>query len=133
MRYINSVGECPQCGSTLEMYKTKKGSRLIQCENDECARKDETGNSVGRSRKKIFYWLPRKGHVESTNCYCPKDKYPIMVVEKANNSRFKISSYFFANGPCFSCLKRDHCTPVNELVVEYREFGEFGFKPEIKT
>ncbi|MFX0142289.1 MAG: hypothetical protein ACFFDN_52100 [Candidatus Hodarchaeota archaeon] len=44
-------------------------------------------------------------------------------MEKPDNK-----AYFWADGPCFSCMRVDSCEPVKTLTSEFKELKVYGFQ-----
>jgi len=53
---------------------------------------------------------------------CPIRELPILIIEKQNQK-----AYFWADGPCFSCVEFDKCERINELSKEFTDLKVYGY------
>ncbi len=105
MRELEEIGDCPQCGCTLMMYKTSNYKRFVKCE--------VCGNS---------YPVPKSGSIHSSALLCPLRKYPILIIQKENSK-----AYFWTDRPCFSCTHYDKCQEVTSLIQEFSQLEVYGY------
>ncbi|MHA1585277.1 MAG: hypothetical protein ACTSWL_08480 [Promethearchaeota archaeon] len=107
-----NVGDCPFCGDELYIFKTKSRKRLVKCINEDCP-------------KEYVYPIPKSGKVEVTGGICPKNNLPILaiipnlVVATGKYRKRKKSTYFWTDGPCFSCSKQSKCENLAEIKEDY--------------
>ena len=107
MRKIKEVECCPSCGSSLIIWKTNNYKRFIECENKTCG---------------VSYSLPKRGKLSNSAMRCPEKGFPILIVEKTDQK-----VYFWADQPCFTCVKFDKCGVVHELENEFKELEVYGY------
>ena len=106
------LGDCPFCGDPIYLFRTKAGSRIGRCVNDEC-------------EKKLLYPLPKAGHLEVTSDICPLSSLPIVLIVpnlKLTKDKFKQEkdrAYCWVNKPCFNCSKKGTCQPMREVLEAY--------------
>ena len=100
MKKIKTMGDCPKCNDQLELWKTKSQKRFLKCADPEC---------------EVSYSIPAYGTIEYVGLCCPKNKCPILLVTKKNQS----IQYFWVDGPCFVCRKESSCEPLVELREEF--------------
>ncbi len=105
MRRIEELGTCPNCECTISMFKTNNYKRFAKCEICE-----------------MSYPLPKRGKISNSSLLCPREKVPILIVEKEKNK-----AYFWADKPCFSCIDFDRCKLIQELVSEFTELQVYGY------
>lgn len=105
MRILEEIGQCPNCGCSLEIFKTSNYKRFVKCEG------------CGTS-----YALPKKGKLSNSALECPKSKVPLLIVERLTQP-----AYFWSDQPCFSCINYDHCEVIKELVKEFKELKVYGY------
>lgn len=107
-----SIGECPECGDELYVFKTKSHKKLIKCVNDECP-------------KKLAFGIPKKGSIEVTGLICPKNKLPVLAITpniKLTQGKYKKDTkktYFWTKSPCFTCNKQNSCEIRKEAQEDY--------------
>jgi hypothetical protein len=109
MRKIEEIGTCPGCDCSLFMFKTKNRKRFVKCEI--CG---------------LSYPLPQYGQITTSGLVCSKKKYPILIVQKKDQK-----AYFWADGPCFSCVEEDRCQEIKDLVEEFKELEIYGYKNKV--
>ncbi|MGQ4873688.1 MAG: hypothetical protein ACP6IY_06380 [Promethearchaeia archaeon] len=109
MRLIRELGECPNCGCSIQLYKTNSHKRFAKCEY--CG---------------LSYGLPKRGRLYNSGLTCPLSLLPILIIEPIGAN--KNPSYFFTDQPCFNCVKSSKCRLIKELKEEFSEYEEFGFK-----
>ena len=102
----DEIGICPNCESSLVMYKTNNYKRFIRCEI--CG---------------VSYPLPKRGKLSNSALICPLGEFPVFIVERQNN----MPAYFWSDQPCFSCIKFDSCSIIKELVAEFKELSVYGY------
>ena len=100
MKVIKSIGDCIKCGEEIIIYRSKSRNRFIKCYNTDCD---------------FSYPLPRAGHIENSGLICPKNKLPILIITKKNQN----VTYFWVDGPCFTCKDGSNCPPLVDLREEY--------------
>ncbi|MFX0010053.1 MAG: hypothetical protein ACFE9R_07045 [Candidatus Hermodarchaeota archaeon] len=105
MHKLEEVGVCPNCGCSLESFKTSSYKRFVKC------------GGCG-----VSYSLPKKGKLSNSALECPKSSFPLLIVERSNQP-----AYFWSDQPCFSCINYDHCEVVKELVEEFKELKVYGY------
>ena len=105
MKQLDEIGTCPKCDFPIYIYKTNQYKRFAKCEG------------CGTS-----YPLPKRGILSISALECPLRKFPILIVSKEGQK-----SYFWADQPCFNCLDREKCQPVNLLVKEFTELEVNGY------
>jgi ssDNA-binding Zn-finger/Zn-ribbon topoisomerase 1 len=105
MKELEEIGECPNCGCTLIMYKTSNHKRFVKCEG--CG---------------ISYPVPKWGKIHSSALLCPMRSYPILIVKKSNSK-----AYFWTDRPCFDCMHSDKCEEVQSLIQEFTELEVYGY------
>jgi len=106
MKAIEEIGECPHCNMNLVLYKTSNYKRMVKCEI--CGH---------------VYPIPKRGKLHSSMLYCPRYKYPILIVHKNKDSK----AYFWTDRPCFTCPEYDSCEPVKELIKEFTDLEVYGY------
>lgn len=105
------LGDCPACSDEIYLFKTRQHKRYAKCINESCG--------------KTSYSLPKQGSIEPTGCQCPKNRLPVLAVipklhlANGNVRRQKSKSYFWTDGPCFSCGKRKECEIWKDLIEDY--------------
>ncbi len=105
MRMLKEIGECPECGCSLMIYKTKNTYRRFgKCENVECD---------------ISYGLPKAGSIETSGLKCPKTKFPVLIIRAVGRNKHR--PYSWGKTPCFDCTQFDKCNVVKDLVQEFKE------------
>ena len=102
MRQIKELGDCPKCGCTLWIYKTKQYKRFVKCEI--CG---------------LSYPLPKAGKISNSALECERYKVPLLIVEKNKNK-----PYYWSQTPCFDCVKHDKCENVKMLDEEFKDEQE---------
>jgi len=105
MRKLDEIGECPKCQCSISIYKTNNYKRFAKCEN------------CGQS-----YALPKRGSLSNSALICPRNKFPILIIEKRDQK-----AYFWSDQPCFSCVSYDKCEEIKELVSEFKELEVYGY------
>jgi hypothetical protein len=106
------LGDCPTCGDPIYLFRTKAGSRVARCVNDDC-------------EKKLFYPLPKAGQLEVLGEKCPLWELPIVLIVpnlklmKDKYKQEKDRAYCWANKPCFACSKKSTCKPIKEILESY--------------
>jgi len=105
MRKIEEIGTCPGCGCSISSFKTGNYKRFAKCEVCD-----------------MSYALPKSGSLSNSALICPQSKFPILIVEKKDQK-----AYFWADGPCFSCIEFDRCSPIKELIEEFTELKVYGY------
>ena len=105
MRKIKEIGACPNCECSITIFKTSNYKRFAKCE------------ACGMS-----YSLPKSGYISNSAIICPRSKVPILIIEKKDQK-----AYFWADQPCFSCIKFERCDPVEELEAEFKELEVYGY------
>lgn len=105
MRKLEELGECPECGDQLIMFKTSSYKRFAKCESF-----------------KNSYPLPKRGNIHNSMLCCPVKGYPILIVQKSNSK-----AYFWADKPCFNCFNSDKCEQVQSLIQEFEELEVYGY------
>jgi ssDNA-binding Zn-finger/Zn-ribbon topoisomerase 1 len=105
MRKIKEIGNCPKCECSLTIFKTANYKRFAKCE--ACG---------------VSYALPKRGKLSNSAVRCPQSGFPILIVEKADQK-----TYFWADQPCFSCVKLDKCRAIEELETEFKELEVYGY------
>jgi ssDNA-binding Zn-finger/Zn-ribbon topoisomerase 1 len=107
-----SLGECPVCGDELFVFRTRSRKRLAKCVNDECPNPP-------------IFGIPKSGSIEVTGEVCPKNGFPLIAIVpnlRLTQGRYKSQikkTYFWTNGPCFTCSKQDRCDILKELCEDY--------------
>jgi ssDNA-binding Zn-finger/Zn-ribbon topoisomerase 1 len=105
MRKLDEIGECPTCGSSLEIFKTSNYKRFVKCEHCE-----------------LSYALPKRGKLNNSALECPKNQFPLLIVERDSQP-----AYFWSDQPCFSCIDFDRCVVIKSLVEEFKELKVYGY------
>ena len=105
MRKIEEIGICPNCSCSISIYKTNNYKRFAKCEI--CG---------------LSYPLPKRGTINNSALICPRRDFPILIIEKKDQK-----AYFWADGPCFSCVESDRCKPIKELISEFTELKVYGY------
>jgi len=105
MRKLDEIGECPKCQCSISIYKTNNYKRFAKCEN------------CGQS-----YALPKRGSLSNSALICPRNKFPILIIEKRDQK-----AYFWSDQPCFSCVSYDKCEEIKELISEFKELEVYGY------
>ncbi|HEC39004.1 MAG TPA: hypothetical protein ENI29_12265 [bacterium] len=105
MRRIEEIGICPQCSCSISIFKTNSYKRFAKCEVCE-----------------MSYALPKRGKISSSGLICPRQKVPILIVEKPSQK-----AYFWADQPCFTCIDADKCEQTSELVSEFKGLQVYGY------
>ena len=105
MRKVKEIGECPKCGCSIFIYKTNSYKRFAKCDACEAS-----------------YAIPKSGAISISALDCPKEKYPILIVEKRDSQ-----AYFWTDRPCFTCIEYDLCTPIKELLQEFKDLEVYGY------
>ena len=105
MRKIEEIGVCPNCDCSICIFKTNSYKRFAKCEI--CG---------------LSYALPKRGSISNSALECPNSKIPILIVEK-NDAK----AYFWADKPCFSCLRFDSCKAIKLLTEEFKELEVYGY------
>lgn len=105
MRKLDEIGICPHCRGDLIIYKTKNYKRFVKCEL--CG---------------ISYALPKRGSLNNSALECPKNGFPILIVDRKEQR-----AYFWSDQPCFNCTKYDTCKPINDLLSEFKELKVYGY------
>ena len=107
-----SIGECPECGDELYIFKTKSHKRLVKCVNDECP-------------KHTVFGVPKSGKIEVTGLKCPKNNYPVLAITpnirltKGKYKKDTKKTYFWTNSPCFACRDQNSCKIRKEALEDY--------------
>ena len=105
MKKIEEIGECPGCLCSLNIYKTNNYKRFVKC--DICG---------------VSYPLPKRGKISNSALECPKNKFPLLIVERPNQT-----AYFWSDQPCFTCIDFDRCPVVKDLIAEFKELQVYGY------
>ncbi|MFX0019414.1 MAG: hypothetical protein ACFFDL_05505 [Promethearchaeota archaeon] len=105
MKKLEEIGICPKCKCSLTMYKTSNYKRFVKCEI--C---------------KISYPLPKKGKISNSALNCPRNNFPILIIERPHQS-----AYFWTDKPCFSCIDYDRCVIIHGLKSEFKELEVYGY------
>jgi uncharacterized protein YbaR (Trm112 family) len=105
MRKLIEIGTCPKCQGELTVYKTKNYKRFVKCEF--CG---------------ISYALPKRGSLNNSALECPRNGFPILIVDRKNHP-----AYFWSDHPCFQCTKYDTCVPIKDLLLEFKELKVYGY------
>ncbi|NHJ19629.1 MAG: hypothetical protein EAX91_01710 [Candidatus Lokiarchaeota archaeon] len=105
MKKVEEIGTCPDCSCSLTIYKTSNYKRFVKC--DIC---------------NVSYPLPKSGKISNSALECPKNKLPLLIVEKPNQI-----AYFWVDQPCFSCIDYDRCPIVKDLISEFKELQVYGY------
>ena len=105
MRKLDEIGICPNCDCTISTFKTQNYKRFAKCEI--CG---------------LSYALPKRGSINNSALICPRNKFPILIIEKKDHK-----AYFWTEQPCFSCIKYDKCETVKELITEFEELQVYGY------
>lgn len=105
MRKIEEIGICPNCDCSISIYKTNNYKRFAKCEI--CG---------------LSYALPKRGSISNSALVCPLRELPILIIEKTDQK-----AYFWADGPCFSCVEFDKCENIIELEKEFKELNVYGY------
>ena len=105
MKKIEEIGECPNCDCSIYIFKTRNYKRFAKCE------------ICGYS-----YPLPQSGAISNSAMLCPQKRVPILIVEKKDQK-----AYFWADCPCFTCIKADECEQINELIAEFEALKVYGY------
>jgi ssDNA-binding Zn-finger/Zn-ribbon topoisomerase 1 len=112
MQIHDIIGDCPECGDELIVYRTRSGKRVAKCLNNQCP-------------KQYAYPLPTKGTIETTGSICPETSAPLLaiipniVLKNRQRRRDEKKTYFWAKGPCFACSKAKKCEPLKEALSDY--------------
>ena len=107
-----SLGECPVCGDELFVFRTRSRKRLAKCVNDDCPNPP-------------IFGMPKSGSIEVTRERGPQKEFPLIAIVpnlRLTQGRYKPQTkktYFWTNGPCFTCSKQDRCEILKELREEY--------------
>ena len=115
------IGSCPLCGDDLYMLRTKSGSRLVKCLNEDCVMAIKP------------YFLPKAGHIEPMGEECPINQYPVIKITPLLHTKsvirpLKKQTYYWAKGPCFACKKI--CANVKEWMLEDNPEEKSLMKPQ---
>jgi len=105
MKKLEEIGNCPNCECSLIVFKTSNYKRFVKCE------------VCGTS-----YPLPKRGKISTSALICPKNQFPLLIVERANQPAF-----FWTDQPCFSCIENDRCATIKELITEFKELKVYGY------
>lgn len=105
MKKLEEIGICPKCNCSLIMYKTSNYKRFVKC--DIC---------------NTSYPLPKRGKISISALECPKNQFPLLIVERPHQP-----AYFWADQPCFSCIEFDRCPVIKELKSEFTELKVYGY------
>lgn len=105
MKKIKEVGSCPTCGCSLTIFKTNSYKRFMKCE--ACG---------------ISYVLPKRGKISNSAMQCPHGGFPVLIIERPNQK-----AYFWADQPCFTCVRFDKCGIIRELEEEFTELEVYGY------
>ena len=105
MKQLEEIGNCPNCECSLIIYKTNNYKRFVKC--DVC---------------ELSYPLPKRGKISNSALKCPKNGFPVLIIEKTHQK-----AYFWSDQPCFSCIAFDKCTTIQELTAEFREMQVYGY------
>ena len=107
-----NIGECPECGDELYIFKTRSHKRLVKCINEDC-------------EHPTIYPVPQRGKVECTGYLCPVHNLPILAIVpnlKLHTGRYqqqRKKTYFWTKNPCFTCRKYSKCDLIQELQDDY--------------
>lgn len=102
---LQEIGTCPNCKCSLMIYKTSNYKRFVKC--DVCG---------------LSYALPKKGRISNSALECPKNLFPLLIIEHPNQR-----AYFWTDQPCFSCIKFDQCKVIQSLIKEFKELSVYGY------
>ncbi|TFG24940.1 MAG: hypothetical protein EU533_01620 [Promethearchaeota archaeon] len=105
MKLLDEIGTCPICEFSLMMYKTNNYKRFVKC--DSCG---------------VSYPLPKRGKISNSALTCPKSNFPVLIVTQPNRK-----SFFWADQPCFTCIKFEKCEVVELLISEFTALGVNGY------
>jgi len=105
MRKLDEIGICPNCDCSLSIFKTQNYKRFVKCEICD-----------------FSYALPKRGSIDNSALICPKNKVPILIINKKNQK-----AYFWTEQPCFSCVKYDKCELIQDLISEFEELEVHGY------
>jgi hypothetical protein len=105
MRKIDEIGICPNCECSIYIFKTKNYKRFAKCET--CG---------------LSYALPKRGSISTSALICPRNKVPLLIIDKKNQP-----AYFWADQPCFTCVEFDKCRKIKQLVSEFKELRVYGY------
>lgn len=107
-----SIGECPECGDEIYIFRTASRKRYAKCVNEECP-------------KEYSFPLPSKGKIEVTGILCQKYSVfllaiiPNLRLSKGRYVRQEKKTYFWTSAPCFTCREQSHCSQLNEAQEDY--------------
>ncbi|MHA2392568.1 MAG: hypothetical protein ACXAEX_11550 [Promethearchaeota archaeon] len=105
MKVVMELGSCPICDGELTMFKTSNYKRFVKCE--QCG---------------LSYAVPKRGKISNSILQCPKQKLPILIIERSDQK-----AYFWADQPCFGCIDFDKCKKIEELEDEFKELEVYGY------
>ena len=105
MRKLDEIGECPQCQCSISIYKTNNYKRFAKCEI--CG---------------LSYALPKRGSLSNSALICPRNNFPILIIEKRDHK-----AYFWTDQPCFNCIKYDKCETIKDLIAEFEELEVYRY------
>ena len=107
-----SIGECPECGDELYVFRTKSRKKVVKCLNDDCP-------------KQLAYGVPKSGKIEVTGLKCPKSNLPVLAIIpniRLAQGKYKQNTkgiYFWTNSPCFTCREQNSCEVRKEAKEDY--------------
>jgi hypothetical protein len=105
MRKLEEIGICPACECSISIFKTQNYKRFAKCQ--VCG---------------FSYALPKRGTINNSALLCMRTKVPILIIDRKDQK-----AYFWADGPCFSCISYDKCDHIKELQAEFIELGVYGY------
>lgn len=105
MRKIEEIGICPNCNCSISIFKTNNYKRFAKCEI--CG---------------LSYPLPKRGNISNSALICPMRELPLLIIERKDQK-----AYFWADGPCFSCVEFDKCKETKELIKEFIDLKVYGY------
>jgi len=70
----------------------------------------------------MSYALPKRGSISNSALICPQTNIPVLIIEKLNQK-----AYFWADRPCFDCIKCDKCTVIKDLIDEFTALEVYGY------
>lgn len=104
------IGECPQCGDDLYVFRTYSHKRCAKCANEDC---------------EFGFALPGKGTIEATGVVCPESALQILAIvpnlklQRGNYRRQEKRIYFWTDKPCYACRKKSVCQAFADVHEDY--------------
>ena len=105
MKKLKEIGICPNCDCTISLFKTNNYKRFVKCEICD-----------------FSYAVPKQGIISNSQLLCPKQKVPILIIERKNQQ-----PYFWADQPCFQCVSADNCEKIKDLISEFKDLKVYGY------